>query len=429
MRAFVENKLAKYASRLIKKQKPFIIGVTGSVGKSSAKNCIGAILSGGFDTLTSPKNYNTEFGLPLAVLGLESAGKSGWKWLCNLKKGWCKAQFGDKEYPDTLVLEMAADHPGDIGKLVKIAPPDIGVVTAVGESHFQYFGSVKEIAKEKSKLPAAVPEDGLVVLNRDDELVWAMREQTKARVVSIGFHEQADIRALADTVKLACHEGEGCGTHFKIEVKGQTMPLFIHGALGWPTIYSVLCGVAVGMERGLNLVQISERLQHFTPAPGRLHYLAGIKQTILIDDSYNAAPKSVHAALEVLKELPLDAEDDKRFAVLGDMLELGLVAEDAHREVGKKVAELGIDYLVLVGELMQETKKAAIEAGMNEDRVVHFATNLEAGKYVQAKMKPGDAVMVKGSRSMQMEYVVKELMADPLMAADLLAGDHDEWRL
>ncbi len=429
MKAFVEKQLAKYASTLIKKQKPFIVGVTGSVGKSSAKDCMGAVLGGGFNTLTSPKNYNTEFGLPLAILGLESGGKSAWKWLCNLRKGWWKAKLGVKEYPDTLVLEMAADHPGDITKLVKIAPPDIGVVTAVGESHFQFFGSKKEIAKEKSVLAQSVPEGGLVVLNRDDELVWEMRRLTKARVISIGFHEEADIHALADTVKLVCHEGEGCGTSFKVKVAGQTVPFFIHGALGWPTIYSVLCGIAVGMERGLNLVQISERLQHFNPPAGRLHYLAGIKQTILIDDSYNAAPTSVNAALDVLKELPLGAEDDKRFAILGDMLELGLVAEEAHRDLGRKVAEKDIDYLVLVGELMNETKKAAIEAGMDEDRVVQFSTNLEAGKFVQAKMKPGDVVLVKGSRAMQMEYVVKELMADPLRAAELLPGDHDEWRL
>jgi len=429
MKKFVERKLAKQATKLIKKQQPFIVGVTGSVGKSSAKECIGALLGCSFRCRISPKNYNTEFGLPLAVLGLEAAGKSALKWLGNLWRGGMRSTFGVKDYPDMLVLEMAADHPGDIAKLVAIAPPQIGVVTTVGESHLEFFGSVEAIADEKSKLVEALPEDGLAILNRDDDAVWAMRENTKAKVVSIGFHEQAEIRALAESVKLACREQEGCGTHFKLEVDGSTIPMFISGALGWPTIYAVLAGVAVGRARGLNMLQLGEQLKNFVPAAGRLHYLPGIKQTILIDDSYNAAPKSMHAALEVLRELPVEAEDDKRFAVLGDMLELGPISEEAHTEVGRKVAELGIDYLVLVGERMNEARKAAIAAGMGEDRVVQFATNLEAGKFVQAKMKRGDAVLIKGSRSMQMEYVVKELMADPLRAAELLSGDHEEWRI
>ncbi|MFH1047395.1 MAG: UDP-N-acetylmuramoyl-tripeptide--D-alanyl-D-alanine ligase [Patescibacteria group bacterium] len=428
MKKFVEKKLAIHAKKLLRRQQPLVIGVTGSVGKSSTKNCIGAVLGGAFKTLVSPKNYNTEFGLPLAVLGLEAAGKSPIGWLCNLRRGWCKATLGVKNYADTLVLEMAADHQGDIAKLVDIAPPKIGVVTAIGESHLQQFGSVKEIAKEKSRLVEAVPADGLVVLNRDDELVWAMREKSIARVMSFGFHEEADVRALADSVDFTCHDSEGCGTHFKFEVRGQTVPVFIKGALGRPTIYAVLAAIAVGMERGLNLLQIADRLPYFVPAPGRLRYLPGIKQTILIDDSYNAAPKSVMAALDVLGALPLKAEDDKRFAVLGDMLELGMIAEESHREVGHKVAELGIDYLVLVGELMNETKKAAVAAGMNEDRVLHFANTFEAGKFVQSKMKPGDVVLIKGSRGMKMEFVTKELMADPLLAPELLPGNHEEWR-
>ena len=429
MKSYVEKKLAGHAKKLLAKQKPFIVAVTGSVGKSTAKDCIAALLSGSFACRKSPKNYNTEFGLPLAVLGLKTAGKSPTRWLANLWRGCWRSTLGVKDYPDTLVLEMAADHPGDIAKLTAIAPPQIGVVTTVGESHLESFGSVEAIAEEKAKLVEALPEDGVAILNRDDEKVWNMRHKTKAQVVSIGFHEEADVRALADTVKLACREQEGCGTHFKLEVDGSTLPLFVSGALGWPTIYAVLAAVAVGRARGLNAMQLAEQLKNFVPAAGRLHYLPGIKQTVLIDDSYNAAPKSVQAALEVLRELPLESDQNMRFAVLGDMLELGSISEQSHSEVGRRVAELGIDYLILVGERMNEAKQAALAAGMNEDRIVQFATNLDAGKFVQGKMKRGDAVLIKGSRGMNMEYVVKELMADPLRAADLLPGDHEEWRV
>jgi UDP-N-acetylmuramoyl-tripeptide--D-alanyl-D-alanine ligase len=429
MKKFVENQLAKQALKLISRKKPFIVGITGSVGKSSTKNCIGAILSGSFAVRTSPKNYNTEFGLPLTILNLETPERSICGWLNNLIRGWWRANFAAQAYPDTLVLEMAADHPGDIGKLVTIAKPNIGVITAVGESHLEFFGSVAAIAAEKAKLATAVPADGTVILNRDDELVWAMREKIKAKVVSIGFHEEANMRALAETVRLACREELGCGTHFKIEVAGATIPIFIRGALGRPAIYAVLAAIAVGQARGLNILQIVERVKNFQPAPGRLRYLSGIKQTILIDDSYNAAPKSVHAALEVLHELPLASEDDKRFAVLGDMLELGQISEQAHAEIGRRAAELRLDYLVLVGERMLAARKAAITAGMSEDRVLHFDDALSAGKFVQSKMKSGDAILIKGSRGMQMEFVVKELMAEPLRAADLLPGEHEEWRM
>jgi len=428
MKKFVEKALAKQAKRLLAKKKPFIIAITGSVGKSTTKKAVGTVLGHDFQVRWSPKNYNTEFGVPLTVLGLETAGKSACGWMKNLFCGWCRSTFPGKAYPDTLVLEMAADHPGDIAKLVDIAKPDIAIVTAVGESHAEFFGSVEGIAKEKAVLVEAVGKDGLVLLNRDDERVWQMRGQTKARVLSFGFHDEAAVRAMPETVTYACWAEKGCGTHFKLATNGTKMPITIPGTFGTPAIYAVLAAFAIGKERGMNLVRMAEALRSFVPPPGRLRYLPGIKNTTIVDDTYNSSPKSATIALEILKSLPLQAADDKRFAVLGDMLELGSLSEEGHREIGRRVAEFGIDYLVLVGERVNETKKAAVEAGMSQDRVLHFSTGEEAGRFVQERMKQGDVVLVKGSRKMQMERIVKELMADPLWAAELLAGDHEEWR-
>lgn len=428
MKKFVEKTLARQAKKLLAKQKPLIIAVTGSVGKSTTKKAVGTVLGHDFKVRWSPKNYNTEFGVPLTVLGLDAAGKSACKWSKNLMCGWRRAMFGEKNYPDTLVLEMAADHPGDIAKLVDIAKPDIGIVTAVGESHAEFLGSVEKIAREKAVLVEALDKDGVALLNRDDERVWQMREKTEARVISFGFHDEADVRALPETVTHACWSEKGCGTHFKLAANGTTMPITIPGTFGSPAIYAVLAAFAVGKERGMNMVRMSEALRSFVPPPGRLRHLPGIKKTTLIDDTYNSAPKSAMMALEILKSIPLQSADDKRFAVLGDMLELGKLSEEGHREVGRKVAELGIDYLVLVGERVGDTEKAALEAGMPQDRILHFSTNDEAGRFTQERMKQGDVVLVKGSRKMQMERVVKELMAEPLWAAELLAGDHEEWR-
>jgi UDP-N-acetylmuramoyl-tripeptide--D-alanyl-D-alanine ligase len=212
----------------------------------------------------------------------------------------------------------------------------------------------------------------------------------------------------------------------KVAVEGSTVPLFVPKALGWPSVYAALAAVAVGRARGMNLVEITERLRSYQPPPGRMRYIPGIKQTVIIDDTYNAAPKSMGAALDVLADIPVGTEDDKRIAVLGDMLELGALSEEGHRRVGKRVSELGIHLLVLVGERMGDAKKGAKEAGMDENAIFHFASPEEAGRFVQERMKQGDIVLVKGSRGMKMEIVVKELMADPLSAGTELVSVNEE---
>jgi len=427
MKAFLEKTLGRKAARLLRRSGAEVVAVTGSVGKSSAKEAIATVLKDKFEAEPSPRNYNTEFGLPLAVLMLVSPGRSVWRWCVTLKKAGWRSWFGIKGYPRTWVLEMAADHPGDISKLVAIAPPHIGVVTAVGESHAVFFGSVENIAKEKGTLIASLPTDGTAVLNRDDERVWAMRDRTKASVVSFGFHPDADIRAVEDSVSYVCDPEGECGVHFKMSADGSTVPVFLPAVLGRPSIYAALAAAAVGRIKGMNLVEISERLKDYVAPPGRLRYIPGIKRTVLIDDTYNSAPKSALAALEVLEEIPL-AEEERRFVVLGDMLELGSLSEEGHRKVGFRAVELGIDYLILVGERTIDTEKAAREAGAPEDRVFHFSTTEEAGRFVQEKLRRGDMVLIKGSRGMHMEAVVKELMADPLRAEELLVEVKESWK-
>jgi UDP-N-acetylmuramoyl-tripeptide--D-alanyl-D-alanine ligase len=421
MKALVRPLVAAFARQVLARHTPFVIGVTGSVGKSSAKQAIGAVLSG-FRVRMSPKSYNTELGVPLSILGLESPGRSVIGWLSVLLRAWKRSMTRNAAYPNTLVLEMAADRPGDIATLVSIAHPRIGVVTGVGESHAMNFGSVAAIAKEKGTLVEKLPKDGFAILNRDDDEVWEMRKRTKAKVMTYGFHEEADVRGLPDSIGYACLPTGECGTHAKVEVEGSTVPVFVPKALGWPSVYAALAAVAVGRARGLNLVDVIERLRAYQPPPGRMRYIPGIKHTILIDDTYNAAPKSMEAALDVLADIPLGGGDDKRIAVLGDMLELGSLSEEGHRRVGKRANELGIDLLILVGERMGDAKNGAKEAGMDESRIFHFATPQEAGRFTQERMKQGDVVLVKGSRGMRMEIVVKELMADPTSATSELVS-------
>ena len=419
--------MAHVAGRVISREKPLVVGVTGSVGKSSAKQALDAVLGAKFKVRSTPGNFNTEIGLPLTVLDLPSGGSSVWAWMGICPRARWRSLFKIADYPEILVLEMGADRPGDIDRLCDIAPPSIGVVTAVGESHLEKFKSLEAIEKEKGRLIERLPADGLAVLNRDDERVWAMRERTEAKVMSFGYHEQADVRVLPDSVNYVLDD-ERSGTQFKVSADGNTVPMFLTGVAGRHALYAAGAAVVVGLHKGLNLLEIADALLKYQPAPGRMRVLPGIKRSFLIDDTYNSAPKSVQAALALLDEMPRNSADDKKFAVLGDMLELGETSVAAHREVGA-AAEKVADVLVFVGERMTEAEQAAREAGAGEERIFHFARSEEAGRFVQERMKRGDVILVKGSRGMEMERTVKELLATPMLAKQLLVKFHAEWEL
>jgi UDP-N-acetylmuramoyl-tripeptide--D-alanyl-D-alanine ligase len=425
MRQVLEKFLADSAHRLLARERPQVIAVTGSVGKSSTKQATLAVLGAKFAVRGTPGNFNTEIGLPLTVLGLPGGGSSCFVWFRIAAAACLRSVFGSRNYPRLLVLEMAADKPGDIARLCAIARPDVAVVTTVGESHLEAFKTVAAIEKEKGMAIEALGPDGVAVLNRDDERVWKMRPRTKAAAVGFGFHEEADVRGLEETVAPVLDPGRP-GMRFKLQADGSTVPFFLPGVLGTHSIYAALAAVAVGRRLGMNLVEIADGLLRYAPAPGRMRLLPGIKGTFLIDDTYNAAPRSVTAALETLRDIQLAAPDDRKFAVLGDMMELGAESLRMHAEIGAKAVSCA-DVVVFVGERMAEAEKAARVAGVAEGAVFHFATAGEAGRFVQERMRQGDAVLVKGSRAMEMERTVKELMAEPLRAKELLVKAHADW--
>jgi UDP-N-acetylmuramoyl-tripeptide--D-alanyl-D-alanine ligase len=425
MREYLENSLAKYAKKyLAKAGNPEIIGITGSVGKTSAKEAVRAVLSGSYPLMASPRNMNTEIGMPLAILGLPGGGKSKWRWFNILVKAWFKANFSKPNLPQYLVLEMAADRPGDITKLTGIAPPKIGVVTAVARSHLELFKSVDEVFHEKRVMIEALDEDGIAILNRDDERVWKMRDKAKGKVISYGFHQDADVRATPESLNYAFDPNGDCGMRFKVTASGSTVPMFVPGVLGRQAAYAGMVGIAVGMAKKMNMVDVAEGLRNFTPLPGRVRCLGGIKRSIIVDDSYNASPRSMMAAMDILWALPV-AQESNKIAILGDMLELGDASVEAHEQVGQKAFEVGLDMLVLVGERTVDTEKAALAAGLPREKVFHFADTEKAGLFVQERMRQGDVLLIKGSRGMRMEEVTRELMAEPQLADKLLVASKD----
>lgn len=425
MKKIVQKILYILAKAVLKKYKPDIVGITGSMGKTSTKEAIFAVLASKFKVRQNLKNYNNELGVPLSILGRESGFKSVFKWLGVILYGIKLILFRDKDYPQILVLEMGADHPGDIKYLTDLAPCKVGVVTGIGPAHLEFFESVDKIIKEKRIIISHLKPEGFAVLNRDDERVYEMRDKTRARILTYGFHADADVRAMEESVV-----GQGIqieGINFKLSNAGAIVPIFLPGVLGKQHIYAALAGATVGIIYGMNLVEISDGLKNYKAPKGRMNLVPGIKNTLIIDDTYNASPIPTMAALEVLRSIHLLTEDDKKFAVLGDMLELGGFSEEGHRQVGRAAAKNGVDYLVTVGEKSRDIVRAALESGMAEDKVFHFQTPEEAGLFVQGKLKQGDVVLVKGSQGMRMEKVVKELMAEPLRACELLVRQDKEW--
>jgi len=429
MKKIIQNILGFLAKQILAKYQPKVIGITGSMGKTSSKEAVYAVLSSKFKVRHNIKNYNNEIGVPLTIIGETSGLKSVAKWIMIFWRAFELLIFR-KEYPEMLILEMGADRPGDIKYLTGLAPCQVGVLTAIAPVHVEFFKDINGVIKEKQVIATHLSQKNLAILNRDDINVWNVREKVSAKILGFGFEDGADVRAVEMISKFDPDPDrpteETCGTSFKLVYAGNAVPVTIPNVLGRAHVYAALVGAAVGINFGMNLVEIAQALKNYQAPKGRMRILKGIKHTWLLDDTYNASPLATLAAVSTLAELPI-YESARRWAVLGDMLELGSFTEKGHQDVGKRVGDLGIEYLVTVGERAKDIARAAIDAGMSEDRIFYFNSSPEAGRFLQDKIHEGDLLLIKGSQSMRMEYIVKELMAEPLKAVELLCRQDETW--
>jgi UDP-N-acetylmuramoyl-tripeptide--D-alanyl-D-alanine ligase len=425
MKLIIQYILKIIARRIYRKYNPEVIGITGSVGKTSAREAVYAILKGKYDVRRSRKNYNNEIGLPLTLIGEEARGKDLFGWIEVFLKGLRLIFKHDPNYPKILILEMGADKPGDIAYLLGIVDCKIGIITRIGEAHLAAFKTVEKIKKEKALLIKGLSESGWAIMNFDDERIRETAKDLKINYISYGLEHggtKADLEASdAGIVKM---DG-GWGMSFKMRYKGAAVPVTLPGAISLSSVYASLAGAAVGIIYGMNLIEISGALKLFKNQRGRLNFIAGVKGTLIIDDTYNSSPQACLIALDVLKSL--EQESGKKWAVFGDMLELGSYTSAGHREVGARAAEIGIDYLVTVGERARDIARGAKEGGMDEGRIYYFDENPVAGKFIEDRIKKGDMILIKGSQGARMEKVVKEIMAEPLRAGELLVRQGEEW--
>ncbi len=426
MRRLLRLKLKIWSKLILRRYQPIIIGITGSIGKTSAKDAIVRVLEGKISSRASSKNYNNEIGVPLTIIGVDSPGKNIFGWINVGLKAIKLILKKDEKYPRVLILEMGVDRPGDLNYLTNIAPVNVALVTAVSYSHLEYFGSLNNIKKEKQVLIEKLDSKGLAILNYDNESTREMVSVSKSRVITYGLSKGADLQAQDIIYNFSRGNYELDGINFKLSYKGSIVPVNMKNVLSESSIYAALAATAVGIYFDLNLVDIAKSLNDFVLPRGRMNLLPGIKNTFVIDDTYNSSPEAALAAIDILSRVKIDDKSSK-YAVLGEMLEIGHYTEEGHRLVGSKVFEGNIDYLIAVSEKSRDFVRGAVEAGMAADNVFYFDAPEEAASFLKDRIRTGDLLLVKGSQGAHMEKVVKELMAEPEKAEQLLVRQGKEW--
>jgi UDP-N-acetylmuramoyl-tripeptide--D-alanyl-D-alanine ligase len=349
---------------------PLVVGVTGSIAKTSTKEAVAAVLGGAMPTLRNEGNQNNEIGLPLTVLRLRGEHRAA-------------------------VLEMGMYVGGEIADLARIGRPEIGIVTAVQPVHLARIGTIEAIERAKGELIEALPEDGVAILNADDERVRRMASRTRARVITYGFAPDADVRA-EDVESLG-----GDGMRFRLVARGVDRVVAIP-SLGRLAVHNALAGVAVGLTAGVPLDTIAAGLAAGWSVPHRAELVRAGGVTI-VDDSYNASPGSVAAALELLAGMP-----GRRIAVLGEMLELGSEHDDGHRRVGATAAEHA-DLLLVVGAGAARIVEGARSVGMPDTAIATVDDRAAARDRLLADLRDGDVVLVKASRGIALDELVDDL--------------------
>jgi len=349
-----------------------VVGITGSVGKSTTKEMIAEVLSTRYHTLKSPGNLNNEIGLPLTMLRLSSGHQCA-------------------------VMEMGFYVPGEIAFLCDIAQPQIGVLTNIGTVHAERAGSQEVIARGKSELVQALPPapEGVAILNFDDPWIRKMEEKTKARVFFYGLSPEAHL--WADQV-----EGLGLdGIRFRIHYQGETLHVKIP-LIGRHSVHTALRAAAVGLAEGMNWQEILEGLSQGHNQL-RLAAVRSEKGALLLDDSYNASPESMLAALNLLDEL-----DGRKVAVLGDMLELGQYERGGHEMVGLRAGQV-VEKLITLGSRAHMFAEAARRAGMNKNAIVEFEDMDPLMDWLKGNLTKDDVVLIKGSHGLRMDRITAAL--------------------
>ncbi len=412
------------AALLLRRHKPKIVAITGSVGKTSTKDAIYAAIKNNIYARKSEKSFNSEIGVPLTVLGLPNAWNNPVMWLVNIVDGFFTALFS-RNYPEVLVLETGIDRPGDMEDLTKWIRPDVVVLTRLPSVpvHVEYFSSPEAVAEEKFKLVTALQPDGVLIYNNDDNLIKARLGGVRQRQIGFGRYLETSFTARAD--RIVYLDDRPVGIEFRMPCRGQEHKIFVENTIGTHNIYSCTAALAVADELSVPLQNAVESLRSLKTPPGRMHIVPGLKASVIIDDTYNSSPTACEQALQALKEL---SYAKRKIAVLGDMLELGKYATEEHKRIGSIVPGVA-DVLLTVGVRARQIAEGALNSGMSEKFVFQYDDAARAGRELQALLKPGDVVLVKASQGIRAEKIVEEIMSHPEDAETTLVRQDKNWKI
>lgn len=424
LKKIVTFKLTLIAKAILARHKPRIIAVTGSVGKTSTKDAIYTVLKSAGSVRKSDKSFNSELGVPLSIIGAKSGWNNPLAWIGVMISGIAQIFSAKGSYPKTLVLEVGADRPGDISRIAKWLKPHVVVITRLPSVpvHIEFFPTLNSLIEEKLSLAGGLRKEGMLVLNADDHRVLEAKEKFRARTTTFGLSETADIRA-SNMQLIAPAETHPGGLTFKIDYDGKSLPVML------PNIYSesfmtvALAALTVAYVSEVNMVSAIEDLATYETPPGRVRLIAGMNDSVLIDDTYNSSPAACEGGLRMLENIPFGK---RKIAIIGDMLELGKHTNEAHFEVGT-LASHAADILVTVGLRSKEVARGAREDGMSDKKIFECDDALAAGEVMKKMIKPMDIIYLKGSQGVRMERTVAMLMANPEEAKELLVRQEAEW--
>lgn len=431
MKSFLKKLLvygAELCARLVlRKFQPKIVAITGSVGKTTTKEMLLAIMQDHFDVRANERSYNTEIGVPITVLGVSNPWSSVLSWL-NLFATAFELIILRSNYPKWLILETGVEYPGDMKRLTRYLKPDITVVTAMGDQipvHSEFFDGPEGIAREKVLLVKATKEDGTVVYNLDDQRVVQMVSGASQSLVTFGGSEDSTVRGLE--YEMRYEDKVPVGLEYRVETPESSSKVLINSAIGHGYFYTSLAAISTARNLDISLEDAVASLAQFTPAPGRGVVLSGLRGSTIIDESYNFSPAAGKAALANFANM----KAKRKIVALSKMTELGDGTVTQHKEAAKWVLESDTQLFCTVGnktdpEIVAYHDYFKANKGKRAE-YLHFESSDACGTYLNKEVKEGDIILVKGSQSSRMERCVEQILADPDSTKNVLVRQDPEW--
>ena len=420
LKSIVAFVLAFFARAVMHRYHPRVVMITGSVGKTSTKDAVASVLATRFFVRKSDKSFNSTFGVPFTILGVKNPWCNSFAWFSVVKSALALLLLPN-HYPNMLVLEVGADRPGDLARILRIAVPDAVVVTRLPEIpvHVEAYASPEAVREEEFSPAYALKAAAPLIVSADDMYALDSAARTPARVISYGTSNDATIRV--SSIDFYESEKNVTGMQANVTMADEHGSLVIKGSVGTTQLLPIAAALAVALAYEIPLTEALEALEGYEPPPGRGRILKGKNGSIIIDDSYNASPVAVEEALATLKAFPMssssEASKGRHIAVLGDMLELGRYSVMEHQRIGA-LANDSADVIAAVGV----RARAFAPAG----NTLNFSNSSEAALALVDLPREGDVILVKGSQAIRTERIVKALLADPADVVQLVRQEK-EW--